>query len=117
MSIKTDELIDAVLAAGCEFVVAENISDRDEIKKIFQQYDAMWIVLPKRFPWHFYKDQAARSAISIEKIGGCKNRDEWRICGMYSDVLTYEDFTLELNTDYDKLVSSSNDNRIPKNGI
>ena len=30
MSMNTDELIDAVLAAGCEFEVAQNISDHNE---------------------------------------------------------------------------------------
>ena len=34
MSIHTDDLIDAVLDAGCEFDVAQNISDRNEVKKI-----------------------------------------------------------------------------------
>lgn len=55
----------------------------------------------------------SRLAISIEKIYGCKNRSEWRICDLYSNVLKREDFTLELAADYDKLRSD----RIPKNGI
>lgn len=46
MSIKDNELIDAVLAAGCEFDVAQNINDRNEVKKILQEYSATWIVLP-----------------------------------------------------------------------
>ena len=130
MSIKTDDLIDAVLASGCEFDVAQNISDRNEVKKILQQYDTMWIVLPKGFPWHFnlmYMDgyEVSRSAISIEKIGGCKNWGEWHICGMYTNVLKHNDFTLELAADYDtKLFSSFYDDRcftsrdkIPENGI
>lgn len=115
MSIKTDELIDAVLAAGCEFEVAQNISDHNEVKKILQQYNATWIVLPKGFPWHvdIMNDyDEARSAISIEKIGGCKNWGEWYISGVYSDVLTYKDFTLEL-ADYDNRLND----KIPENGI
>ena len=76
MSMNADELIDAVLAAGCAFEVAQNISDRNEVKKILQQYDTAWILLPKGFPWHVFvlnDYDEARSAISIEKIGGCKN--------------------------------------------
>ena len=132
MSIKTDELIDAVLASGCEFFVAEQvISDRDEVKKILQQCDTTWILLPKGFPWtvngmnHDYEE--SRSAISIEKIGGAKNFGKWHICGMYSKVLKHNDFTLELAADYDtKLISSydgrfftsrSSRDRIPENGI
>ena len=116
MSINTNELIDAVLAAGCEFDVAQNISDHNEVKKILQQYDTTWIVLPMGFPWHvfFTDDEAgARSAISIEKIGGCKNWGEWRICGMYSNVIKHEDFTLELAADYDNWHSD----KMPENGI
>lgn len=127
MSLNTDELIDAVLAAGCEFDVAQNISDHTEVKKILQRYDTAWIVLPKGFPWtvdFMTNYEEARSAISIEKIGGCKNWGEWHICGMYSKVLTHKDFTLELAADYDtKLFSSYNDrcftsrDKIPENGI
>lgn len=116
MSLNTDELIDAVLAAGCEFEVAQNISDHNEVKKILQEYSATWIVLPKRFPWHVFvvnDYDEARSAISIEKIGGCKNWGKWRVCGMYSNVLKRKDFTLELTADYDNQHSY----RIPKNGI
>lgn len=116
MSIKTDELIDAVLAAGCEFEVAQNISDHNEVKKILQQYDTTWIVLPKGFPWHVFvmnDYDEARSAISIEKIGGCKNWGEWHICGVYSNVLKREDFTLELTAPYDNRHSD----KIPENGI
>lgn len=116
MSMNTDELIDAVLAAGCEFYVAQNISDHNEIKKILQQYDLTWIVLPKGFPWHvkvIYDHDEARLAISIAKIGGCKTWGEWRICGMYSDVLKNKDLTLELAADYDNRHSY----RIPENGI
>lgn len=116
MSINADELIDAVLAAGCEFEVAQNISDHNEVKKILQQYDTAWIVLPMGFPWRvfFTDDEAgARSAISIEKIGGCKNWGEWRICGLYSNVIKHEDFTLELLADYDNRHSD----KIPENGI
>lgn len=127
MSINTDELIDAVLAAGCEFDVAQNISDRNEVKKILQQYDTTWIVLPMGFPWRIdvmNGYEVSRSAISIEKIGGCKNWGEWRICGMYSNVIKHKDFTFELAADYDtKLFSSYNDRcftsrvKIPENGI
>ena len=130
MSINTDVLIDAVLAAGCEFYDAQNISDHDEVKKILQQCDATWILLPKGFPWTvaFTNDYAvARSAISIEKIGGCKNWGEWRICGVYSNVIKHNDFTLELAADYDTKLFSSYDgrfftsrssrDRIPENGI
>lgn len=116
MSINTDELIDAVLAAGCEFEVAQNISDRNEVKKILQQYDTTWIVLPMGFPWRIdvmNGYEVSRSAISIEKIGGCKNWGEWHICGMYSNVLKHKDFTLELAADYDNRHSY----RIPENGI
>ena len=116
MSINTDELIDAVLAAGCEFDVAQNISNHNEVKKILQQYDTTWIALPMGFPWHvfFIDDEAgARSAISIEKIGGPKNWGEWRICGMYSNVLKHKDFTLELAADYDNRHSD----KMPENGI
>ena len=116
MSINADELIDAVLAAGCEFEVAQNISDHNEVKKILQQYDTAWIVLPKGFPWHVFvvnDYDEARSAISIEKIGGPKNWGEWRICGLYSNVLKREDFTLELAADYDNRHSD----KIPENGI
>ena len=116
MSINTDELIDAVLAAGCEFEVAPNISDHNEVKKILQQYDTTWIVLPKRFPWHvnvMYDYDAARSAISIEKIGGPKNWGEWHICCVYSNVFKYKDFTLELAACCDNLHSD----KIPENGI
>lgn len=126
MSLNTDELIDAVLAAGCEFDVAQNISDHDEVKKILQQYDTTYILLPKGFPWtvdFMTNYEEARSAISIEKISGCKNWGEWRICGMYSDVLKHKDFTLELVADYNKLSSSYNGrcfpkrDKIPENGI
>ena len=116
MSMNADELIDAVLAAGCEFEVAQNISDHNEVKKILQQYDATWIVLPKGFPWHvnvMHDYDEARSAISIEKIGGCKNWGEWRICGMYSNVLKHKDFTLELAADY----NDRHSDKIPENGI
>lgn len=129
MSMNTDELIDAVLAAGCEFwfEMAQNISDRAEAKRFLQQCDIAWILLPKGFPWHAdgMKDfVGARSAIRIEKNSGCKNWGEWRICGMYSNVLKHNDFTLELAADYDtKLFSSYNDrcfmsrDKILKNGI
>ena len=117
MSINTDELIDAVLAAGCEFDVAQNISDHNEVKKILQQYDTTWIVLPKGFPWRIIDVMngyvVSRSAISIEKIDGCKNWGEWHICGMYSNVIKHEDFTLELDADYDNRHSD----KIPENGI
>lgn len=116
MSINTDELIDAVLASGCEFDVAQNISDHNEVKKILQQCDTAWIVLPKGFPWHVFvvnDYDEARSAISIEKIYGCKNWGEWHICGMYSNVLKREDFTLELAAPYDVRHSD----KIPENGI
>lgn len=116
MSLNTDELIDAVLAAGCEFEAARNISDHDEVKEILQEYSATWIVLPKRFPWHVgFMDvpDESRLAISIEKIGGCKNWGKWRICGMYTDVLKNKDFTLELTADYDNQHSY----KIPENGI
>ena len=116
MSINADELIDAVLAAGCEFEVAQNISDHNEVKKILQQYDTAWIVLPKGFPWHVFvvnDYDEARSAINIEKIGGCKNWGEWHICRVYSNVLKREDFTLELAADYDNRHSD----KIPENGI
>ena len=127
MSLNTDELIDAVLAAGCEFDVAQNISDHNEVKKILQQYDTTWIVLPMGFPWRIdvmNGYEVSRSAINIEKIGGCKNWGEWRIRGVFSDVFKYKDFTLELAADYDtKLFSSYNDRcftsrvKIPENGI
>lgn len=116
MSMNADELIDAVLAAGCTFEVAQNISDRNEVKNVLQQYDTAWILLPKGFPWHVFvlnDYDEARSAISIEKIGGCKNWGEWRICGMYSTVLKREDFTLELAAPYDNWHSD----KIPENGI
>lgn len=116
MSINADELIDAVLAAGCEFEVAQNISDHNEVKKILQEYSATWIVLPKRFPWHAgFMDvpDESRLAINIEKIYGCKNWSEWRICGLYSNVLKREDFTLELTADHDNRHSD----KIPENGI
>lgn len=116
MSLNTDELIDAVLAAGCEFEPAQNISDRNEVKKILQQHDTTWILLPKGFPWRVIvvdDYDGARSAISIEKIGGCKNWGEWHICGMYSNVLKREGFTLELAADYDNRHSD----KIPENGI
>ena len=116
MSINADELIDAVLAAGCEFYDAQNISDHSEAKKILQQCDTTWILLPKGFPWTvtFTNDYAeARSAISIEKIGGARNWGEWHICGMYTDVLKREDFTLELAAPYDVRHSD----KIPENGI
>ena len=116
MSINDDELIDAVLAAGCEFEAARNISDRDEVKENLQEYSATWIVLPKRFPWHVgFMDvpDDSRLAISIEKIYGCKNWSEWRICDLYSNVLKREDFTLELAADYDNRHSD----KIPENGI
>lgn len=116
MSMNADELIDAVLAAGCEFEVAQNISDHNEVKKILQQYSTTWIVLPNGFPWHvfFTDDEAgARSAINIEKIGGCKNWGEWHICRVYSNVIKHEDFTLELAADYDNRHSD----KIPENGI
>lgn len=116
MSINTNELIDAVLAAGCEFDVAQNISDHNEVKKILQQYDTTWIVLPMGFPWRIdvmNGYEVSRSAISIEKIGGCKNWGEWHICGMYSNVLKHKEFTLELAADYDNRHSD----KIPENGI
>ena len=116
MSMNADELIDAVLAAGCEFDVAQNISDHNEVKKILQQYDTTWIVLPMGFPWRIdvmNGYEVSRSAISIEKIGGCKNWGEWRICGMYSNVLKHKDFTLELAADYDNRHSD----KMPENGI
>ena len=116
MSMNADELIDAVLAAGCEFEVAQNISDRNEVKKILQQHDTTWILLPKGFPWHVFimnDEDGARTAISIEKIGGCKNWGEWHICGVYSNVIKHEDFTLELAADYDNWHSD----KIPENGI
>ena len=108
MSMNTDELIDAVLASGCEFDVAQNISDHNEVKKILQQCDTAWIVLPKGFPWNIgvMNDyEVSRSAISIEKIDGARNWGEWHISGMYSDVLKHKDFTLELVADYDELVA------------
>lgn len=127
MSIKTDDLIDAVLASGCEFDVAQNISDRNEVKKILQQHDTTWIVLPKGFPWRIdgmNGYEVSRTAISIEKIGGCKNWGEWHICGMYSNVRTYKDFTIELTSNYDELFLSSyddvcfpNSDDTPENGI
>ena len=127
MSMNADELIDAVLAAGCEFEVAQNISDHNEVKKILQQYDTTWIVLPKRFPWRIDVmngyEVSNRSAISIEKIGGPKNWGEWHICRVYSNVIKHEDFTLELAADYDTKLSSYNDrcftsrNKMPENGI
>ena len=113
MSMNTDELIDAVLAAGCEFEAARNISDHDEVKEILQLCDITWILLPKGFPWTVTGYAEARSAISIEKIGGCKNWGEWHICGMYTDVLPHEDFTLELVAVCDKRHSD----KIPENGI
>ena len=115
MSMNADELIDAVLAAGCEFEVAQNISDHNEVKRILQQYDTAWIVLPKGFPWHVFinDEDGTRSAISIEKIYGCKNWSEWYIRGVYSNVIKHEDFTLELATDYDNWHSD----KIPENGI
>ena len=117
MSIKTDDLIDAVLAAGCEFYDAQNISDHSEVKKILQQCDTTWILLPKGFPWTFngmnHDYEESRSAISIEKIGGAKNWGEWHICGVYSKVVKYNDFTLELASDYDNRHSD----KIPENGI
>ena len=116
MSMNTDELIDAVLASGCEFDVAQNISDHNEVKKILQQCDTAWIVLPKGFPWNIgvMNDyEVSRSTINIEKIGGCKNWGEWHICGMYSDVLKHKDFTLELAADCDNWHSD----KIPENGI
>lgn len=116
MSINTDELIAVVLAAGCEFDVAQNISDHNEVKKILQQYDTTWIVLPMGFPWRIdvmNGYEVSRSAISIEKIGGPKNWGEWRICGMYSNVLKHKDFTLELAADYDNRHSD----KMPENGI
>lgn len=116
MSINTDELIDAVLAAGCEFVVARNISDHNEVKEILQQYDTTWIVLPKRFPWHVgfmnVLDES-RLAIKIETISGRRYCDEWHICRVFSDVIKHEDFTLALAADYDNRHSY----RIPENGI
>ena len=130
MSINTDELIDAVLAAGCEFFVAEQvISDRDEVKKFLQQHDTTWILLPKGFPWTFngmnHDYEESRSAISIEKIGGAKNWGEWHICGVYSNVIKHKDFTLELAADYDTKLFTSHDgtsffpkgDKIPENGI
>lgn len=75
MSMNTDELIDAVLAAGCEFYVAQNISDHNEVKKILQEYSATWILLPKRFPWHVgFMDvpDESRLVINIEKIGDAR---------------------------------------------
>lgn len=113
MSMNTDELIDAVLAAGCEFYDAQNISDHSEVTKILQRCDTTWILLPKGFPWTVTDYAEARSAISIEKIGGCKNWGEWHICGMYTAVLTHEDFTLELVAVCDKRHSD----KIPENGI
>lgn len=116
MSINTDDMIDAVLAAGCEFDVAQNISDRNEVKEILQKYEVTWIMLPKGFPWaiNVMNDyEGARSAISIEKIGGARNWGEWHICGVYSDVLKHKDFTLELAADYDIRHSD----KIPENGI
>ena len=113
MSMNADELIDAVLAAGCEFDVAQNISDHNEVTKILQRCDMTWILLPKGFPWTVTDYAEARSAISIEKIGGCKNWGEWHICGMYSKVLMHNDFTLELVADYDNRHSD----KIPENGI
>ena len=116
MSMNADELIDAVLAAGCEFEVAQNINDHNEVKKILQQYDTTWIVLPKGFPWRVFimnDEDGARTAISIEKIGGCKNWGEWHICGVYSNVIKHEDFTLELAADLDNRHSD----KIPENGI
>lgn len=113
MSMNADELIDAVLAAGCEFEAAQNISDHYEVKEILQLCDTTWILLPKGFPWTVTGYAEARSAISIEKIGGCKNWGEWHICGVYTDVLTHEDFTLELVADYDNRHSD----KIPENGI
>ena len=123
MSMNTDELIDAVLASGCEFDVAQNISDHNEVKKILQQCDTAWIVLPKGFPWNIgvMNDyEVSRSAISIEKIDGARNWGEWHISGMYSDVLKHKDFTLELVADYDELVADYNirhSDKIPENGI
>ena len=117
MSMNADELIDAVLAAGCEFEVAQNINDHNEVKKILQQHDTTWIVLPKGFPWHVFimnDEDGARTAISIEKIGGCKNWGEWHICGVYSNVIKHEDFTLELAADYD---NNWHSDKIPENGI
>ena len=113
MSMNTDELIDAVLAAGCEFEAAQNISDHDVVKEILQLCDTTWILLPKGFSWTVTDYAEARSAISIEKIDGCKNWGEWHIYGMYSKVLKHNDFTLELVADYDNRHSD----KIPENGI
>lgn len=116
MSINADELIDAVLAAGCEFEPAQNISDHDEVKKILQEYSVTWIVLPKRFPWHVgFMDvpDESRSAISIKTISGRRYCDEWHICRVFSDVIKHEDFTLALAFDHDIRHSY----RIPENGI
>ena len=116
MSINTNELIDTVLATGCEFEAARNISDHDEVKEILQEYSGTWIVLPKRFPWHVgFMDvpDESRLAIKIETISGRRYCDEWHICGMYTDVLIHEDFTLELAAVYDNRRSD----KIPENGI
>ena len=116
MSINADELIDAVLAAGCEFEAARNISDHDEVKEILQEYSATWIVLPKRFPWHVdFMDvpDESRLAIKIETISGRRYCDEWHICSVFSDVIKNKDFTLELASDHDNQHSY----RIPENGI
>lgn len=116
MSMNADELIDAVLATGCEFEVARNISDHDEVKEILQEYSATWIVLPKRFPWHVgFMDvpDESRLAIKIETISGRRYCDEWHICGVFSDVIKHEDFTLALASDHDNRHSDKK----PENGI
>ena len=116
MSINTDELIAVVLAAGCEFEAARNISDHDEVKEILQEYSATWIVLPKRFPWHvgfMNVPDESRLAIKIETISGRRYCDEWHICSVFSDVIKHEDFTLALASDHDNRHSY----RIPENGI
>lgn len=107
-----------MLAAGCEFEVAQNISDHNEVKEILQQYSTTWILLPKRFPWHSFNfiiddENGVRSAFTIEKIGGCKNWGEWHVCGVYSNVIKHKDFTLELAADY----VNQHSYRIPENGI
>lgn len=116
MSINTDELIDAVLASGCEFEAVRNISDHDKVKEILHEYSGMWIVLPKRFPWHVgFMDvpDESRLAIKIETISGRRHCDKWHICSVFSDVIKHEDFTLALASDHD----SQHSYKIPENGI
>lgn len=112
MSMNADELIDIVLATGCEFEAARNISDHNEVKENLQEYSATWIVLPKRFPWHVgFMDvpDESRLAIKIETISGRRYCDEWHICGVFSNVIKHEDFTISL--------ANRHSYKIPENGI